>query len=111
MLVGVHHAIVRTQNMVACLRAAAKAAPCPEEGPPRPRNSGDAGSPLLLLDVAQDVLSARSTRLREFVCHFVESDPDNYANLRDEVERHPAVHSGRVVYGLSYTKRVDRDWG
>lgn len=65
-----------------------------------------AGSPLLVLDVANDALSSRRHQIEEFVCHFVEEDSDNFGNLQTEVQNHPALRSGRIrcqFYNASFS--------
>jgi three-Cys-motif partner protein len=61
---------------------------------------GQAGSPLLVLDAIQDALTVRRHQTEEFVCHFVEADDDNFANLQAEVQNHPAVTRGLIMCRL-----------
>lgn len=61
--------------------------------------SCEPGSPLLVLDAMAQHQEARNPR-QEFVCHFVEADRANFANLKQEVEQHPAVQTGRIQVRL-----------
>ncbi len=54
--------------------------------------TGELGSPLLVLDA----MALHPNRSVPFTCHFVEKDPNNFTNLRTEVERHHAVVGGRI---------------
>jgi len=52
--------------------------------------SGEKGSPLLVLDIAQRALAAPGMRTQRIVCHFVELNSDNFENMKAEVALHPA---------------------
>jgi len=60
--------------------------------------SGEAGSPLLVLDA---LVARLNTHLQEeFVCRFVEAHPENYANLEAEIARHPVSRYSRITCKL-----------
>lgn len=55
-------------------------------------NGGEPGSPLLVVEA----MAMHPNRYIPYVCHFVEKDSENFANMRAAVEVHRAVKSGRV---------------
>ncbi len=55
-------------------------------------SKGEPGSPLLVLEA----MALHPKRSVPFTCHFVEKDPDNFANMQAEVGSHRAVVSGRI---------------
>jgi len=60
--------------------------------------SGEPGSPLLVLDA---LVTRLNTHLQEeFVCHFVEAHPENYANLEAEIAKHPGSRYSRIICKL-----------
>lgn len=54
--------------------------------------NGEPGSPLRVVEA----MALHPNRAIPFTCHFVEKHPQNFANMRAEVEAHRAVKSGRI---------------
>lgn len=52
--------------------------------------SGEKGSPLLVLDEAQNALASPGMRAQRIVCHFVELNSDNFENMKIEIRQYPA---------------------
>ena len=68
--------------------------------------NGELGLPLLVLDAMQRHQATRNPA-QQFTCHFVEQDKANFANLKLEVESHPAVQSGQIhcrLYNSSFAE-------
>jgi three-Cys-motif partner protein len=58
---------------------------------------GSAGSPVILLQKADELLSAG--KVEEVVCAFVERDPNNFENLREVLQRIAPLHPSVTVFG------------
>ncbi len=73
--------------------------------------SGEKGSPLLVLDVAQGALAVPGMRAQRIVCHFVELNPDNFKNMEAEVALHPASADPSIYIRLYNTRfsQVSKD--
>ncbi len=66
--------------------------------------SGEPGSPLRVLTAIQEALASRRAQTKQVVCHFIEANDDNFANLRSEVESHPALSDGRIACRFYHSK-------
>jgi three-Cys-motif partner protein len=60
--------------------------------------TGEAGSPLLVL--SEMSIRARGNPRQRFSCHLVEANRDNFANLKKEVEAHPASSNPQITINL-----------
>jgi three-Cys-motif partner protein len=58
--------------------------------------TGQPGSPLLVLSLIQEEMNRTKSSLSTVECHFVEADPANYVNLLAELNQHPASLDRRI---------------
>lgn len=61
---------------------------------------GEAGSPLLAIDAALDVMKRTRTPPQSFTCHFVEPDAANFTNLASELHSYEPANDPRITYHL-----------
>lgn len=59
-------------------------------------SNGEPGSPLLALDLVQRELGRPGSTLGRVECHFIEANPTNFANLQQELAKHPASSDPRL---------------